>query len=81
MVCDAADFPFGLSIPQFAWIIAGINLASMPTYFALVEEKQVQEKVIQVISRFWTVMKRRAVWQVMLYTMVSEHTKRKASVQ
>lgn len=70
-VCKAADFEFGMTIPQFAWLIAGINLASMPTYFTLVEENKAREKVSQVLTNFWTVMQRRAVWQVMLYTMVS----------
>ena len=69
--CASADFAFGMTIPQFAWLIVAINLASMPTYFMLFEDKKTREKVRKVLSDFWTVMKRRAVWQVMLYTMVS----------
>ena len=68
--CEAADFAFGLTIPQFAWIIAGINIVSMPTYFLLFEERKAKDKVTEVLGNFWTVMQRRAVWQVMLYTMV-----------
>jgi len=71
-VCEAADFAFGLTIPQFAWIIAVINLASMPTYFMLHEEPKQPEKVKEVMSGFWVVIQKRAVWQVMLYTMVSK---------
>jgi len=71
-VCEAADFAFGLTIPQFAWIIAVINLASMPTYFMLHEEPKQPEKVKDVMSGFWVVIQKRAVWQVMLYTMVSK---------
>lgn len=70
-ICPKSDFNFGLTIPQFAWIIAAANLASMPTYFMLFEEKKTREKVKEVLGNFWIVMKRRAVWQVMLYSMVS----------
>lgn len=69
--CSSADFAFGMTIPQFAWLIVAINLASMPTYFMLYEEKKTRDKVKKVLTDFWIVMKRRAVWQVMLYTMVS----------
>jgi len=73
-VCDRADFSFGMTIPQFAWLITGIMLASMPTYFMLHEEKKDKKKVGEVLSDFWIVMQQRAVWQVMLYTMISSIT-------
>jgi len=46
----------------------------MPSYFMLFEEQQTRDKVGEVLSNFWVVMKRRAVWQVMLYTMISSIT-------
>jgi len=73
-VCPSADFRFGLTVSQFAWIVAAINLAGMPTYFMLYEEKKVRNTVKEVLNNFWIVMKRRAVWQVMLYTMISSIT-------
>lgn len=58
-VCPSADFSFGLSVPQFAWIIAAINLISMPSYFWLHEDSKTKEKVSSVLTSFWTVMQRR----------------------
>lgn len=74
VVCDAADFPFGLTIPQFVWIIASVNIISIPAYFLLYEEKRAAEKVGKVLSAFWQVMKKRAVWMLVLYTMISSIT-------
>jgi hypothetical protein len=70
--CGAADFAFGMSVPQFAWLIAAINIVSLPSYVVLREDKMqgARTAVTQVFYDFWIVMKRRAVWQVMLYTMV-----------
>jgi MFS family permease len=61
--CDGAQFAFGLTIPQFAWLIAAVNLVSIPSYFMLKEEKKPKESISQVASNFWTVMKKRPVWQ------------------
>ena len=74
MKCDSATFDFGLTIPQYVWIIAGVNLISIPSYFMLREEKAVKEKVTDMLSSFWRTMQRKAVWQVMLYSMVSNIT-------
>lgn len=74
VVCDAADFPFGLTIPQFVWIIASVNIVSIPAYFLLYEEKRAAEKVTAVLGAFWQVMKRKAVWMLVLYTMISSIT-------
>ena len=30
-VCDKADFSFGLTIPQYVWIIAAVNIVSIPS--------------------------------------------------
>jgi hypothetical protein len=49
----------------------------MPSYVVLKEDKiqpDMRRTVTQVAKDFWVVMKRRAVWQVMLYTMVSSIT-------
>lgn len=74
VVCDAADFPFGLTIPHFVWIIASVNIVSIPAYFLLYEEKRAAEKVTAVLGAFWKVMKRKAVWMLVLYTMISSIT-------
>lgn len=63
-----------MQVPQFAWLVAAINIASMPSYFLLYEERKVRDKVFKVLGDFWQVLKRRAVWQVMLYTMISSIT-------
>ena len=74
MKCDYATFDFGLTIPQYVWIIAGVNLLSIPSYFMLREEKAAREKMSDMLASFWKTMQRRAVWQVMLYSMISSIT-------
>ncbi|CAB9496879.1 Folate-Biopterin Transporter (FBT) Family [Seminavis robusta] len=74
MQCDAAQFNFGLTIPQYVWIIVAINLLSVPSYFTLKEERKERKNIREVASSFWLTMKKRAVWQVMLYSMVSSIT-------
>ena len=74
MKCDAAQFEFGMTIPQYAWLIVAINLLSVPSYFMLKEEKKERDNISKVLSDFWKTAKRRAVWQVMLYTMISSIT-------
>lgn len=61
--CEGAQFAFGLTIPQFAWLIAAVNLASIPSYIMLKEEQKAKDSISQVASNFWTVMKKRPVWQ------------------
>jgi hypothetical protein len=49
----------------------------MPSYVILKEDKitaAMRKTVMQVGREFWVVMQRRAVWQVMLYTMISSIT-------
>jgi BT1 family len=72
--CPKAKFAFGMTIPQFAWLIAAVNLASIPSYFVLKEEKKIKESMTKVFSDFWVVVQRKAVWKVMLYTMISSIT-------
>lgn len=74
MKCSNATFDFGLTIPQYVWIIAGVNLLSIPSYFMLREEKVERKKVTNLLSSFWRTMQRKAVWQVMLYSMISNIT-------
>jgi len=74
MKCSGAQFDFGMTIPQYAWLIAAINLISIPSYFMLKEEKKERIQVTKVLSDFWYTAQRRAVWQVMLYTMISSIT-------
>ena len=73
-MCDAAHFKFGLTIPQFVWIIAGVNIASIPAYFLLYEERREPEKARQVLDDFWRTLKKKAVWMLVLYIMVSSIT-------
>lgn len=73
-MCDAANFMFGLTIPQFVWIIAAVNVASLPAYFLLYEEKREPEKARLVLDAFWRTLKKKAVWMLVLYTMVSSIT-------
>jgi len=73
--CDAATFTFGLTIPQYAWIIAIANIVSIPFYAILFEEKgDDRGGFSKVLKEFWVCLKKRAVWQVMLYSMVSSLT-------
>jgi hypothetical protein len=74
MKCSEAQFDFGMTIPQYAWLIAGVNLLSIPSYFLLKEERKDRIKVSKVLNDFWQTAQRRAVWQVMLYTMISSIT-------
>jgi len=49
MQCPDAQFTFGLTIPQYAWIIAAINLVSLPFYFFLKEDKRPASKCFKVL--------------------------------
>ena len=72
--CDDAQFEFGMTIPQYAWLIALVNLLSVPSYFMLKEERKERNDTRKVLADFWQTAQRRAVWQVMLYTMISSIT-------
>ncbi|KAL3915634.1 MAG: hypothetical protein SGILL_005555, partial [Bacillariaceae sp.] len=60
MTCDDAQFDFGMTIPQYAWLIAGVNLLSVPAYFLLEEERKDRAKATKVLADFWQVAKKRA---------------------
>jgi hypothetical protein len=74
MKCSGAQFDFGLTVPQYAWLIVAVNLLSIPSYFLLNEKKKDKTQIKKVFADFWVTAKRRAVWQVMLYTMISSIT-------
>mmetsp|Transcript_15892 Transcript_15892/g.39459 ORF Transcript_15892/g.39459 Transcript_15892/m.39459 type:complete len:680 (+) Transcript_15892:521-2560(+) len=72
--CPQADFSFGMTIPQYVWLIATVNIISLPSYIMLKEDKRKAEGVSKVMKGFWTTAKKRGVWQIMLYTMISSIT-------
>lgn len=72
--CSNATFDFDLTIPHFALMIAAVNILSLPLYATLKEDKTPREEVGQFLAAFWTQVKRRAAWQVILYSMVSHIT-------
>ena len=68
--CHNATLPWDLSIPAFALIIAAVNLASIPLYVILKEDKTPPEAVGKFLKSFWEQIQRRATWQILLYSMV-----------
>ena len=59
-----------MTIPQYAWTIAAVNLVSLPAYALLHEDRKARDKLSEIFAYFWTAMKKRAYWQIMLYSMV-----------
>lgn len=74
MTCKDATFSFGLTIPTFAWMIAAVNIISIPFYVMLKEEKTPPVQFKAFMGTFWRLLKRRASWQIILYIMVSQIT-------
>jgi len=72
--CHAATFDFGLTVSEYAWILACFNLVCMPFYLILREEKTPRKEFRKFLGLFWTQLKRRAAWQIILYTMISQIT-------
>ena len=72
--CPEAPFNFGMTIPQFVWLIAVVNIISIPSYLVLKEEPKAAKQFCVVMKDFWTATKKRGVWQIMLYTMISQIT-------
>ena len=66
--CHNATFNWDLWIPAFALIIAAVNLASIPLYVILKEERTPPEAVGKFLKSFWEQIKRRAMWQILLYS-------------
>eukprot|EP00568_Trieres_chinensis_P014751 CAMPEP_0183324132 /NCGR_PEP_ID=MMETSP0160_2-20130417/76228_1 /TAXON_ID=2839 ORGANISM="Odontella Sinensis, Strain Grunow 1884" /NCGR_SAMPLE_ID=MMETSP0160_2 /ASSEMBLY_ACC=CAM_ASM_000250 /LENGTH=457 /DNA_ID=CAMNT_0025491653 /DNA_START=104 /DNA_END=1480 /DNA_ORIENTATION=- len=74
MKCSNATLDWDISIPQFVWIIASINLISLPFYFLLKEDKAPREPLAKFMGDFWNQLKRKGAWQVILYSMISHIT-------
>ena len=74
MKCDDATFDFSLNLPQYILVIAGITISGLPFYIMLKEEKTPRENIQGLLSSFWITMQRRAIWQIMLYSIVSNIT-------
>lgn len=72
--CRDANFDFGLTIPQYAMVLIGIILISMPSYFLIKEEKSIQKSFHKLMSSYWKTVKRRAVWKIHVYCMISHIT-------
>jgi len=51
MTCSQAQFDFGLTIPQYAWIIVAINVLSIPSYIMLKEDKKTPKQLKKVSLR------------------------------
>jgi hypothetical protein len=73
-MCNDATFEWDLSIPEFAISICFVIFASIPLYLRLKEAKVKAEPRIEFLSKFWSQLKRRAAWQVILYGMISHIT-------
>ena len=61
-------------MPQYSSIFAVLIILSIPTYFLLNEEKREPEKAKQVLVMFWNAMKKKAVWMLVLYKLISTIT-------
>ena len=73
-MCNDATFEWDLSIPEFAISICFVIFASIPLYLRLKEAKVKAEPRIEFLSKFWSQLKRKAAWQVILYGMISHIT-------
>eukprot|EP00986_Skeletonema_menzelii_P008289 scaffold3437_cov145-Skeletonema_menzelii.AAC.21 len=73
-MCKDATFEWDLSIPEFAISICFVIFASIPLYLRLKEDKVRAEPRIEFLSKFWSQLKRKAAWQVILYGMISHIT-------
>jgi len=65
---------FDLTVPEFALLIAAVNILSLPSYLMLNEEKAKRQTINEFLSSFWLQLQRKAIWQVMLYSMISHIT-------
>ena len=73
-MCHAATFDWDLTIPEFALSICFVIVASIPLYIRLKEDNVEAEPRGKFLNAFWTQLKRRAAWQVILYGMISHIT-------
>jgi len=74
MKCPAATFDSGLSVSEFARIIAALTMICIPFYINLSEEKTPRESFKKFMTNFWGQLQRRAAWQIMFYSMTSHIT-------
>jgi hypothetical protein len=73
-ICNDATFEWDLSVPEFAISICFVIFSSIPLYLRLKEDKVDAEPRIEFLTKFWSQLKRRAAWQVILYGMISHIT-------
>ena len=73
-LCSGATFDFDMTIPEFAMSICFVIIASIPLYFRLKEEKVDATPKGEFLGKFWSQIKRRCCWQVILYGMISHIT-------
>jgi hypothetical protein len=73
MQCDAAMAPFGISIPHFYLILFIMATSLLPIYFFFLKEdkkKKPPQKISEITSQMADSCKKRAVWQLLLYSLV-----------
>ena len=73
-LCSGATFDFDMTIPEFAISICFVITASIPLYLRLKEEKANAMPKGEFLEKFWSQIKRRCCWQVILYAMISHIT-------
>ena len=72
--CHQATFDWDLSIPEFAISICFVIAASLPLYLRLKEDKVAPTRKKEFLMNFWSQIKRKACWQIILYGMISHIT-------
>lgn len=73
--CHAATFDWDyLTIPEFSLTICFVIAASIPLYLRLKEDKVKAEPRVEFMKKFWSQIRRRACWQIILYGMISHIT-------
>lgn len=72
--CHQATFDWDLTVPEFAISICLVICASLPLYLRLKEDKVRAEPRLEFLNKFWSQIKRRACWQIILYGMISHIT-------
>lgn len=73
-MCQSATLGWDLPIPYLSLGICFVILLSMPLYACLKEDRVEAKPTRQFLHQFWGQIQRRAVWQVIIYGMVSHIT-------
>ena len=73
-ICKSATLRWDLPIPYLALGICFIIIISMPLYARLKEGKVEAQPKLSFLSQFWSQIQRRAVYQIILYGMISHIT-------